>query len=236
MRLRSTEPLDEPFVPVASAEDGPAVVDPSQLAQDVDPLIVVVHAPGDRLAEQARDIQSTLPALRLPGGKAPGSIAVIAVDAMEEAAVLIANIAVSAALSGSRTLLVDMEHSGFIQHKLLNLAPRLPDGGEQDDPWQLIQPTSIRSLFIMAAPALEGFGSDGAPLPPLGERLAALSSHYDLCLVDASHVDDLAAAAGSAESAIVAVQRDQTATSDLKGAINKLTMLNTALIGTVMLV
>lgn len=236
MRLRSTEPVEQVYTipPPAHGGEDSEILTAANL--NVDPLIAVINAPTERLAEQARDIQSTLSALRRPDGGPAGSIAVIAIDAVEQAAILTANIAVSAALSGLRTLIVDMEHSNFIQHRLLNMSPRRATPEELEEPFAFVQPTNIRSLFVLAAPLQEGCTADGNTLPPLAERLAAISGHFDLCLVDASHVADLAHAAGSADCAIVAVQRDETSTSELKAAIHKMTMLNTALIGTIMLV
>lgn len=235
MRLRSSEPLEKAYTALAPY-DGNETEGLVPANVDFDPLIAVINAPGERLAEQARDIQSSLSALRMPGGSAPGSIAVIAIEAIEQAAILTANIAVSAALSGLRTLIVDMEHSDFIQHRLLNMSPRRMGLEEMDEPFLCVQPTKMRSLFIIAVPQQEGCTADGGPLAPLAERLSSLTGHFDLCLVDASHVEDLADAAASADSAIVAVQRDQTSTADLKAVVNKMTMLNTTLIGTIMLI
>lgn len=236
MRLRSTEKIEQPFV--AYPEDEPRAADEfGQSGElEVDPLIAVLHAPQERLAIQARDIQTSLSALRLPNGKRPTSIALIAVDAHEAAAVLTANVAVCAALNGTRTLLVDMAQSGFMQHQLLRSAPQVTEDGDSDDLYALIQSTPVTSLSLMAMPSGEEKRGETVALSPFADRLAPLSSHFDLCLVDASHVDDLALAACSAEAVILAVRRDGTTTARLKSTINKLAMLNAPLIGTVMFV
>lgn len=236
MRLRSTEPVEDAYIGLPPGYEGGETEEPASAEIDIDPLIAVIHAPHERLAEQARDIQSTLSALRRPDGSPPGSIAIIAIDAIEQAAILTANIAVSAALSGVRTLIVDMEDSGFVQHRLLNMSPRPIAAEDMDNPFSAVQSSHIRSLFVIAAPQPEGASADGSPLGPLAERLSSLTAHFDLCLVDASHVEDIAHAAASADCAIVAVQRDQTSTTELKAVINKMTMLNTTLIGTIMLI
>lgn len=237
MRLRSTERAEDHFAPIINLDDD---LEPAERTQrrhvDIDPLIGIIHAPYDRLAVQARDIQSTLSALRLPNGRAPGSIAMIAVDAQEEAAVLNANIAVSAALSGVSTLLVDMAQSGFVQHGLLRAKPKIVPADELDDLHQAIQASSITGLSLMAMSIMDDVNADASALSAIARRLPTLSTHFDLCLVDASHIDDLAIAAASAEGVILIVHRDATHASRLKATINKLSMLNAPLIGTVMLV
>jgi Mrp family chromosome partitioning ATPase len=126
--------------------------------------------------------------------------------------------------------------SGFIQHRLLRAEPYVVRTEHVDDLFRIIQPSCVPSLSLMAMPAKDEATGDTQPLSSFAQRLAPLSSHFDLSLVDASHVDDLAVAAASAQAAIIAVRRDGTRTASLKSAIQKLSMLNTPLIGTVMLV
>ncbi|BAI98560.1 hypothetical protein Sj15T_36350 [Sphingobium sp. TA15] len=222
MRLRSTERSEQPGAIFIAAGPGEKPEINAAGPIQVDPLVVAVSDPEDRLAVQARDIQSTLAALRLADGRAPSSIAVLTVGAVDEAAILTANVAVSAALSGLRTLLVDMKQSDFVQHRLLGQAPVTPTDPE-DDLHAFIRPASIPRLSLLAA------ASDS-------RGLADMMADFDLCLVDASHVEDLALAAAGAEVAILAVSRDATTTADLKSTINKLSMLGMPLIGTVMIV
>ena len=234
MRLRSTERSEDAAIPFPLIDGEGAANGEAAHAMPVDPLIVALGNPDDLLAIQARDIQSTLAALRLPDGGAPSSIAVLTVGAVDEAAILTANIAVSAALSGIRTLLVDMGQSGFIQHRLLGNAPEPASAEEEDDLFGFIRPTAIRKLSLLAAPLPEMRAQDH--VAPLADRLSDMSTHFDMCLVDASHVEDLALAAASAQVAILAVSRDATTTANLKSTINKLAMLGTPLMGTVMFV
>lgn len=234
MRLRSTERSEDAAIPFPAIDGGAGPDDAPVQTMPVDPMIVVLGDPDDRLAIQARDIQSTLAALRLPDGSAPSSIAVLTVGAVNEAAILTANIAVSAALSGIRTLLVDMGQSGFIQHRLLGNAPEPASAEEEDELFPFIRPTAVGRLSLLAAPLAESRALDHAA--PLADGLRDMNTHFDMCLVDASHVEDLALAAASAQVAILVVSRDATTTADLKSTIDKLAMLGTPLMGTVMLV
>jgi len=222
MRLRSTERTEEPgAIFLAAGQNKEAGMEAPAPVQ-VDPLVVAISDPEDRLAVQARDIQSTLAALRLADGRVPSSIAVLTIGAVDEAAILTANVAVSAAMSGLRTLLVDMKQSDFLQHRLLGQSPVMATDPD-DDLHAFIRPALIPRLSLLAAT----FDCRG---------LADMMADFDLCLVDASHVEDLALAAASAEVAILAVSRDATTTADLKSTINKLSILGMPLIGTVMIV
>ena len=232
MRLRSTERREETVAPLHPADGSERSAMQHAEANRVDRLIVALHDPEDVLAVQARDIQSTLTALRTAEGQAPSSIAVMAVGAVDETAILTANIAASAALSGLRTLLVDMSRPEFIQHWLLGNPAESASIDEEDHLYPFVRPTAVPNLSLLAAPA----ALDQARAAPFRERLAVMATHFDLCLVDASHVEDLALAASSGEVAILAVSRDATMTADLKSTINKLSMLGTPLAGTVMLV
>ena len=235
MRLRSTEMIEPRLLPLApEEEEGPGP--PPSAMPDVDPLVAVVSNPSAPMAFQARDIQSTLSALRLPNGALPSSIALIGVDADEETAVLTANVAVSAALGGLRTLLVDAPQSGFIQHRLLRADPLVFRAEDVEDLYSIARPTSIPSLSLMAMPAIEQVKHDPHSVCSFAQRIAPLSAHFDLCLVDASHAEDLALAASSAEAAILAIRRDGTMTASLKAVMHKLSILKTPVIGTVMFV
>lgn len=237
MRLRSTEMAQEPFHPLPPAEAGGIGPASSRAAPNVDPLVAVICDPYAPMATQARDIQSTLSALRLPDGTQPSSIALIGVDADDETAVLTANVAASAAMSGLRTLLVDMPQSGFVQHRLLRTDPLSFRAEDVEDLYRIAQPSTVPMLSLMAMPAMEEIKGDSqAALCSFAQRIAPLSAHFDLCLVDATHAGDLALAASCAEAAILAIRRDGTMTASLKAAMHKLSILKTPVMGTVMFV
>ncbi|WP_022683435.1 hypothetical protein [Sphingobium bisphenolivorans] len=236
MRLRSTELAQAPF-PTLPHQDAHGIDPPfSHESPDVDPLVAVITDPYAPVAIQARDIRSTLSALRLPDGSQPSSIALIGVDADDETAVLTANVAASAALSGLRTLLVDMPQSGFIQHRLLRTQPLAFRADDVEDLYRIAQPSTVPSLSLMAMPAVEEIKGDKQTICSFAQRIAPLSAHFDLCLVDASHAGDLALAASSAEAAILAIRRDGTMTASLKATMHKLSILKMPIMGTVMFV
>ncbi|MFT3965877.1 MAG: hypothetical protein QM690_08355 [Sphingobium sp.] len=232
MRLRSTEAYDG-FDAYDAATDAYDDTGSASVTGNIDPVVVVLSAPEAPLAAQSRDLQSTLAAVRLPDGSRPNAIALIGVGADCEAAVLSTNIAAASALSGARTLLVDAGNASFLQHRLLHV--EIPAGaGASETMFERIQPTGINRLSILATPRHEGIGRDGEECLSLSAQLRPLSSHFDLCVVDASHLNDLGLAASAADAAVLIVRQDQTEASELKRARIKLSMLGVHVVGTVL--
>lgn len=249
MRLRSLEKRDWADAPVPPAPTAPPATETDATTRPglppiptndpllpigIDPLVTVMGEPTAAFSTQARDLQATICALRMPDGRAPASIAMVSLDADLEAAILAINVAAAAALGGKRTLLVDTAHSDHLHHRLLRMDPGAapPPGDDPDDLFAAIRPSGIPRLSVLAMPERDDVATT-APIA-LVARLRPLANHFDLCLVDVSHVDDLPVAASSAEAAILVVRQDRTATTALKSMQHKLAMLGVHVAGTIM--
>lgn len=89
------------------------------------------------------------------GANAGGMVAVAAVDATASAALVAANLAIVAAQSGDRTLLVDCDVQNPALHEVfgLDMAPGMAQlmGGEHNDLRALAQPTELPTLGVVTA-------------------------------------------------------------------------------------
>ena len=109
------------------------------------------------------------------GPHAGGMVAIAALDANADAAHVGANLALVAAQSGDRTLLVDCDlQAGALTHLFgLDAAPGLAQllGGEHSDLRALTQPTALPTLGVIVAGAS---GTRPGRLARLGDLSAAL--------------------------------------------------------------
>lgn len=143
------------------------------LRGDTSPLLVTSPDCPDAVVEAYHALFTNVDlALGSAGG---GLIAVAALDETANAALVAANLALVAAQSGDRTLLIDGEVQSPTLHEAFGAgdAPGLAQllGGEQDDLRELAQSTTLPTLGLITA------GIDGARhnrLERLGDVPAAL--------------------------------------------------------------
>jgi succinoglycan biosynthesis transport protein ExoP len=151
----------------------------------LDPMVVSHHRPKSREAESYRGVRTSL----YFGTRGSGHrvIQVTSPSAGDGKSTLAANLAVSIAQSGKRTLLIDADLRKPRVHKIFGLqakaglATLIAEGG---DPAAAIHATEVPNLFLLPCGRLPSNPAELLTSPRFQELIDILRGHYDFVLID----------------------------------------------------
>lgn len=187
--------------------------------------------PAERNGRAVQAGQATWPRHRLSGhyeallrrlrheranSSPPRAIGVTSCAGGEGASTVAANLAISAARTGCRVLLVDANIASPAVARALHVSPR-PGLAEllsgEAEPEEAVHPTGVPNLFaIPAGPALDD-DATGCDWSRLSENVELLVKRYDLVIFDLPPADELSPAAVIAsvlDGAVLVVEADRT--------------------------
>jgi protein-tyrosine kinase len=202
----------------------------------LDPLIVTAFDPGDVLARIARNLRSTLTAAVRPNGQPVRSVALIGQDTSAELPILVANLAVACAQTGSPTLLVDAnldhphQHALFRVRNRTGVATMLASNATSG----LIQQSAIGGLSLLTTGPAVPNASELFDRQRLANTIEMLSEDFDLVLVDAGCEATALAAAKGLDAAIIVLRRNVSLTRGTRVLVEQLETTGQVVLGTVL--
>lgn len=205
----------------------------------VDPELVALTQPFSHQAEAFRATRSQL-MMRLYGeGEPKRALAVISPESGDGKSYFCANLAVTLAQLGGRTLLVDADMRGPRQHELFKLSNReglssvlSGRGGAQ----VIQQISSVPSLFILPVGATPPNPIELVERPAFGLLIRELLQKFDHVVVDtpaASFGADSAVIAAKCGAALVVARKNESRISALQQLVGTLEQSSAKLVGVV---
>jgi protein-tyrosine kinase len=200
--------------------------------------VVAAYQPNSKRAENLRTLRSEL-ILRW-FGRGNSVVAVVEARAGGGCNVLAANMAVTFAQLGERTLLIDANLRVPTQHALFGLAPThgLVDfiRGRQGFDKVLSEVPGFSQLSVMCAGDLQPNPQELLGHPSFGYAIDTASARYDVVIVDASPMLECADAqivAARALGVVLATQRHRTSVADAMHVKSQLERAGAVLLGAV---
>lgn len=161
--------------------DGP----PAENALNLSPSLCTVHKPKSSLAEAFRAVRTAL--YFSAGDEKHRVIQITSPDVGDGKSTLSANLAVSIAQSGKRTLLVDADFRRPRIHKLFGL--KRDEGlsnvisGDSDLP-DAVQSSAVENLWILACGAKVNNPAELLTSPEFADLVKKLREEYDFVIID----------------------------------------------------
>lgn len=211
------------------------VLDPDD--DRLDPLLVAAFTPEHPVARTVRDLRAMISAARTRDENPPKTIVVLGVDASAEAAVLIGNLAIASAQAGCRTLLVDANLTGPVQHRLFRLPNRsgLSSALSGDQAADIeIRPCAIPGLWIMPAGPARTDATELLGNGRLYASLRPLLDEFEIILVDASHSSREYLISAGADGALIVLRQGISSVQETAELADRLRVEGTPLLGSVM--
>ena len=191
-----------------------------------------------RIAEAYRTLRTNV--LLAPGGRAIRTLVVTSAVPGEGKTVTAANLAVAMAREGKRVLIIDGDVRRSRLHRFFGVpqSPGLTDVLTAGDASQvLVMPTAVDGLFVLPKGRELANPAELLRCDALRELLEAMSSHFDLVVIDTPPV--LAAAdslivAAMADAVVFVVRAGRTDRDMAADAVAQLTAVGAQVIGAVL--
>jgi protein-tyrosine kinase len=201
----------------------------------LDPAVVAAFNPHDAIARCAREIRGRIVTSELATDRPVKTVLMLSVGVPVEASLITANLGVSCAQAGYRTLLVDANVDAPMQHGLFRRPNRvgLTNALSRSvDLNEAICPTAIPKLSLIPAGTAVPNSNELLERERLFLRLMPIAHEFDLILVDASHADeaDIAVFDG-ADGAVLTVRRDSSGMRSFRAMADQLEAADILAIG-----
>lgn len=157
-------------------------------AETIEPMVYTFHHRMSTAAEAYRGVRT---ALYFSGGGNNRVLQITSPKAGDGKSTLAANVAVSIAQSGKRTLLIDADLRKPRQHKLFGLAASVGLSsviGLDAEPADAIHATAVPNLWVMPSGPIPPDPAELLTSPRLAELLGAIREQYDYVIVDTAPI------------------------------------------------
>ncbi|WP_431050612.1 polysaccharide biosynthesis tyrosine autokinase [Roseateles sp. L2-2] len=204
------------------------------------PELVALNQPFSSQAEVFRAIRSQITMRLYREGDSRRALAVISPDTLDGKSYFTANLAVTLAQLGGRTLLVDADLRRPRQHEIFdvnNQAGLSSILSGRSEPRVIQQVEGLNSLFILPVGAVPPNPVELLERPAFGMLMRELAGKFDHVLVDTSasrYGADAAIVASRCGAALVLARQNQSRVSALQDLTDSLDGVSTTLVGTVM--
>jgi Mrp family chromosome partitioning ATPase len=194
--------------------------------------------PDDPLSRMARSLRGAIVASADRDGKEPvRSVAVMGLDSATEASILAANLAISYAQLGTRTVLVEANVSNALQSRLLKATHGkglLEVLSGKVDARSAVELSAVRDLWIITA----GTAGDDEMVLLDGERFhrraMPLLDAFGMMVVDVGITfNDPPTMCEALDAAVIVVRRDITSIEDIRRLVGRLEEMKTPVVGTI---
>jgi chain length determinant protein tyrosine kinase EpsG len=205
-----------------------------------DRRLSALFQPDSIQAEAVRSLRSELMLRYFNPKPQQRAIALVSADDAEGNALTTANLAISFAQLGARTLLIDSNLRAPQLNKLFHLNEHAPGLSDWIADRTAVIPTaieSIRSLWVMPAGTRAPNPQELLASKQYQERLEPLLQSFDVILISTAPMDsnrDAQLVAAHAGAAVLVAQAHVTKTKDLLAIGTRLRDLNVRLLGTVL--
>jgi len=204
------------------------------------PELVALNEPFGARAEHFRALRSQLMMRLFAEGEARHAVAVISPEAREGKTYCAANLAVTLAQLGGRTLLVDADMRGPRVHEIFRLGNQAGLSGilsGRADGGVVQQVASVPSLFVLPGGATPPNPLELVERPAFGLLMRELATKFDHVLVDtpaATYGADAMVIAARCASAIVIARRNNSRVDLLQELVSSFAGSHVKLGGVVM--
>jgi protein-tyrosine kinase len=201
------------------------------------PELVALNQPFSVQAEAFRDLRSQLMMRLFNEGQERRAIAVVSPDAGDGKTFLSANLAVTLAQLGGRTLLVDADLRGPRQHKVFGLSNAAGLSGilsGRAEAKVIQQVTGVSSLFVLPVGITPPNPLELVERPAFGLLIRELIVKFDHVIVDtpaAVYGSDAAVIASRCGAALVVARKDKSRVDRLQEVAATLTESNAKIAG-----
>ncbi len=201
----------------------------------LDPAVVAAFNPHDAIARCAREIRGRIATTELSSDRPVKTVLMLGVGVPVEASLITANLGVSCAQAGYRTLLVDANIDAPMQHGLFRRPNRvgLTNALSRSvDINETICPTAMPKLSLIPAGTAVPNSNELLERERLFLRLMPVAHEFDLILVDASRASETDVAVfDGADGAVVTVRRDSSGLRAFRAMIDQLEQADIIAIG-----
>ncbi|MET0268861.1 MAG: hypothetical protein ABW173_00405, partial [Sphingomonas sp.] len=216
-----------PAPPDGQAPTAPAAISVLSPGDErIAPAVETAFGTDPPLTAALRSLWASLPGRR-PGEARAGMMIALAGPGDAPVNLVAANFAVVAAQFGYRVLLVDAALEAPTQHDLFRLENRagvsaLLSG--QKDMTSIVAATAIPGLSLLPAGPMPANAAELLEQAPLATRLRALSSVYEVIVIDtgAALPDMVALLASGADGAVMIVRRHRSRIGEMARLIERL--------------
>ncbi len=204
------------------------------------PELVALNTPFSSQAEVFRGIRSQITMRLYRENEARRALAVISPDSLDGKSYFTANLAVTLAQLGGRTLLVDADLRRPRQHEIFdvnNQAGLSSILSGRSEPRVIQQVEGMNSLFILPVGAVPPNPVELLERPAFGLLMRELAGKFDHVLVDTSagqYGADAAIVAARCGAALVLARQNKSRVTALQELTDSLDGVSTTLVGTVM--
>jgi len=207
--------------------------------QRVDPLVVAAFDPADPYAAKIRTVRAKIRAVAKEGDPAALRLAVLAIDAGDEAAIMAANLAVVLAQMDGQTMLIDVDMGRPSLDRLFRIANKAGLAEQLMGSAALLPAakTAVEGLWLMTAGRASGSAASLVTRGPLAETANGWG------LRDTSMLFYLAERKGDQtpygsilagfDAVVIVARRGDTAIADMRRVIDDLDRHSVPIAGTV---
>ncbi len=204
------------------------------------PELVALNQPFSSQAEVFRGIRSQITMRLYRENEARRALAVISPDSLDGKSYFAANLAVTLAQLGGRTLLVDADLRRPRQHEIFDIKNQsglssILSG--RSEPRVIQQVEGLNSLFVLPVGAVPPNPVELLERPAFGLLMRELAVKFDHVLVDTSagqYGADAAIVASRCGAALVLARQNKSRVTALQDLTDSLDGMSTTLVGTVM--
>lgn len=233
LRLGLVEPED---IKAVLAEQFAYTVPPDRNTS-LDPRLIAAFQPDSLQAEALRSLRSEL-LLRYFNRGEHLSLALVGAENDEGLAITVANLAISFAQLGKRTLVIDGNLRSPQLHKLFGLNERNPGLTDLIAARTLVEPIAVpdlQALWVLAAGTQAPNPQELLAGKHYAERLQDLSTHFEIVIINTpplNHIADARLIAAQSGAALIVAQENVSRVQDLESICNTLHSLGVRLLGT----
>lgn len=233
LKLGLVEPED---IEAVLAEQFAYTVPPDRNT-NLDSRLIAAFQPDSLQAEALRSLRSEL-LLRYFNRGEHLSLALVGAENDEGLALTVANLAISFAQLGKRTLLIDGNLRSPQLHKLFGLNERNPGLTDLIAARTLVEPIAIPdlgALWVLAAGTQAPNPQELLAGKHYAERLHDLSTHFEVVIINTpplNHIADARLIAAQSGAALIVAQQNVSRVQDLESICSTLRSLGVRLLGT----
>ncbi len=207
--------------------------------RELNPGLVALNQPFSAQAESFRAIRSQLMMRSFADGAARQALAVISADPGDGKTYFSANLAVTLAQLGGRTLLVDCDLRGPSQHEMFKLRNQsglssILAGRAESQVIQQVQ--GVPSLFVLPVGVIPPNPLELVERPAFGLLMRELTSKFDHVIVDtpaAAYGADAAVIAAKCGSALLIARKNESRVSALQDMVDSVASSRAKLVGVI---